>query len=76
MDFSTGQQLMAVYARIGNSMNEADEIMRTLPEAERSAHLRALAGMVDYVWRNLQAPIVREHRSLDPDAESLQGKLK
>lgn len=76
MDFSTGQQLMAVYERIGKSMNEADEIMRTLPETERSAHLRALAGMVDYVWRNLQAPIVREHRSLDPDAEYFRDKLK
>ena len=68
MDHSTAQQLMAVYERIGKSIHEADSIIRTLPDAERSAHLRALAGMVNYVWLNLQAPIVREYRDLDPDA--------
>lgn len=59
---------MSVYERIGKEINAADSIMRTLPEAERSEHLRALAGMIDHLWSRLQAPVVREHRDLDPDA--------
>lgn len=74
MNLSTARQLMSVYERIGKSIQEADELVRYLPEAERSTHLRALAGMVDYVWLHLQAPIVREHRDLDPDAGYFQGK--
>lgn len=74
MDLSTARQLMSMYEDIGKSMKEADSVIRTLPEAERSAHLRALSGLVDYVWMNLQAPIVREHRDLDPDAGYFQNK--
>jgi hypothetical protein len=74
MDLSTARQLMSVYERIGKSINEADGVIRTLPDDERSVHLRALAGMVDYVWSNLQAPIVREHRNLDPDAAYFRDK--
>lgn len=74
MDLSTARQLMSVYERIGQGISEADGVIRTLPEAERSEHLRALAGLVDYVWSNLQAPIVREHRDLDPDAEYFRDK--
>lgn len=68
MDLSTARQLMSVYERIGREINEADSIIRTLPEAERSGHLRALAGMIGHLWSGLQAPIVREHGELDPDA--------
>jgi len=74
MDFSTARQLMSVYERIGKSIQEADELVRHLPEAERSTHLRALAGMADYVWLHLQAPIVSEHRDLDPDADYFRAK--
>lgn len=65
---------MLVYERIGKNINEADSVVRTLPEAERSEHLRALAGMIDYLWSRLQAPIVREHRDLDPDAGHFREK--
>ncbi len=69
MELSSARQLMAIYERMGHLINEADDIVRTLPESERSAHLRALAGMMAHLWSGLQAPIVREHRELDPDAE-------
>jgi len=65
---------MSVYERISRDINEADSVIRTLPEAERTEHLRALAGMIDYLWSKLQAPIVREHKDLDPDAEYFRGK--
>jgi hypothetical protein len=74
MDLPTARQLMLVYERIGKDINEADTIIRTLPETERAVHLHALAGMVNYIWFNLQAPIVREHRELDPDGEYFQKK--
>jgi hypothetical protein len=60
---------MSIYERMGQLINEADSIVRTLPEPERSEHLRALAGTIHHVWSGLQAPIVREHAELDPDAE-------
>jgi hypothetical protein len=65
---------MSVYERIGRDINEADSLIRTLPEPERSEHLRALAGMIGYLRSKLQAPIVREHRDLDPDAEYFRDK--
>jgi len=74
MDLSTARQLMLIYERMGKDINEADSIIRTLPEAERSEHLRALAGMIGYLWSRLQAPIVREHSVLDPDAEYFRDK--
>ena len=72
MDHATAQQLMAIYAHIGGKINEADTIIRTLPEAERSLHLRALAGTINHLWCELQRPIVREHRDLDPDGDRFQ----
>ncbi len=40
---------MLIYERMGKDINEADNIIRTLPEAERSEHLTALAGMIGYI---------------------------
>ncbi len=58
---------MTIYERIGTGMNEATEILRQLPENERGEHLRALGTMMQDLWLNLQLPVVREHRDLDPD---------
>lgn len=69
MDHSTAQQLMSMYERMGKIINEADSIIRTLPDIERSEHLRALAGLVNHLWFTLQFPIVREYRDLDPDGD-------
>ena len=74
MDHSTAQKLMQVYARLGHLINEADDIVRPLPEPERSQHLRALAGVMQHLWTNLQHPIVREHSDLDPDGDRFQPK--
>lgn len=68
MDHATASRIMAIYKDLGAVISEADSVIRTLPEAERGAHLRALAGLVDYVWLNLQRPIVHQYKDLDPDA--------
>lgn len=60
---------MAIYDRVGATMSEAAHVVRGLPEQERAAHLRALGTMMQDVWLNLQLPIVREHRELDPDGD-------
>lgn len=73
MDHSTAQKLMLAYDRMGIVINEADAIMRTLPEIERHEHLRNLAGMMEHLWFKLQLPIVREHRDLDPDGDRFQN---
>ena len=72
MDHETAKKLMAVYERLGGVINEADDIIRPLPEAERSTHLRALAVVMQHLWANLQHPIVREHPDLDPDGDRFQ----
>jgi hypothetical protein len=74
MDQSTAQQLMSMYARMGKIMNEADCLIRTLPDIERSEHLRALAGLVDHLWSALQHPIVREYKDLDPDGDYFRNQ--
>jgi len=63
---------MNAYKRIGEAINEADSILRTLPEIERTAHLRALGDMMGHLWFKLQLPVVREHRDLDPDGDRYQ----
>jgi len=74
MDHSTAQKLMSAYERIGEALNGADRIIRTLPEHERTAHLRGLGEMMGQLWSKLQLPVVREHRDLDPDGDRYQKK--
>lgn len=69
MDRDTAEKLMAIYARLGAVLNEADPLLRPLPEEERLPYLRALGGMMGDLWIDLQWPIVREHPELDPDKE-------
>ena len=69
MDHATAKQLMAIYARLNAVLNEADPILRTLPEPERHAHLKAMGHVMMQAWSTLQLPIVREHRDLDPDGD-------
>lgn len=69
MDHLTAQKLMAVYKRLGDVINEADSIVRTLPDAERSEHLRGLGSVMGDLWFKLQLPVVREHKDLDPDRD-------
>lgn len=74
MDHKTAVALMAVYKRLGDVMVEADDIIRTLPEIERSEHLHGLGYMMGHLWFKLQLPVVREHRDLDPDGDLFQKK--
>ena len=76
MDHSTAQKLMDAYKRIGEAINEADSIIRPLPENERTAHLRGLGEMMGHLWFKLQLPVVREHRDLDPDGDRFQRARK
>lgn len=76
MDRTSAETLMAIYARLGAVINEADPVLRALPDPqERSAHLRALGDMMGDLWCKLQLPIVREHRDLDPDGARFQSPL-
>jgi hypothetical protein len=74
MDHATARKLMDMYTRAGAVLSEADDVLRTLPEEERSPHLRALGGMHGHLWFDLQVPVVREHRDLDPDGDRFQRK--
>jgi hypothetical protein len=65
MDRDIAESLMAIYERMGTNMNEANELLRRLPEEQRREHVRALGTMMQDLWLNLQLPIVREHRDLD-----------
>lgn len=76
MDHSTAQKLMDVYKRVGEAINEADNIIRTLPENEQTAHLRGLGDMMGHLWFKLQLPVVREHKDLDPDGDRFQKDSK
>ena len=68
------QKLMEAYERIGVALNGADNIIRTLPEDEQTAHLRGLGEMMGQLWSKLQLPVVREHKDLDPDGDRYQKK--
>ena len=67
---------MAAYERIGEAINEADSIIRTLPKNEQIAHLGGLADMMGHLWLKLQLPVVREHRDLDPDGDRFRTEPK
>lgn len=67
MDQVTAQKLMALYQDIGLTLNQADTVIRTLPDAERHEHLSGLAETVMQIWYKLQLPVVRQYPELDPD---------
>ena len=71
MDRTTAEQLMGIYHRLGKALNEAEQIVRSIPnKAERELHLRAVGTMMQDVWVALMGPIVREHADLDPDKKT------
>ena len=68
MDRSTAEKLMAIYRRLGATLNEADPLIRAIAdEAERKRHLHAVGTMMQDLWLQLMEPIAREYRDLDPD---------
>ena len=69
-------ELMDAYQRIGEAINEADSIIRTLPKNEQTEHLHGLGDMMGHLWFKLQLPVVREHRDLDPDGDRFQRDPK
>jgi len=70
MDRAIAEKLMVIYARVGEVLNEAGEIARTISgEEERKLTLRPIGDMMARVWTDLQLPIVRQYRDLDPDGD-------
>jgi hypothetical protein len=68
MDRLTAKKLIAIYRRLGDVLNEADSVVRSVADdGAREQQLRALGTLMQDVWLNLEAPIVREHPALDPD---------
>ena len=71
MHRSTAERLMEAYARVGTALNDVDPLIRSIPDTdERNNHLRALGTMMQDLWLQLMAPIVREYPDLDPDRRS------
>lgn len=50
MDQVTAQKLMALYQEIGLTLNQADTVIRTLPDAERHEHLSGPADTAMQIW--------------------------
>lgn len=69
MDRKNAEQLMEIYARVSASLNEASDLVHSLPEAERAPHLHGLGSMMADLWLVLQLPVVRQHPELDPDGD-------
>ncbi|WP_036168845.1 hypothetical protein [Massilia sp. 9096] len=74
IDRETAQQLMALARRMGDAMNEADPLIRPLPQPVRSELLRALGTLMGHLW-DLQRPVVRCHPDLDPDGDRFRKPL-
>jgi hypothetical protein len=73
MDRLTAEKLMTIYHRLNSVLAEADLVIQSIPdEAEQKQHRRALGPMIMDVWTELMAPVVREHRELDPDGDRFQ----
>jgi hypothetical protein len=71
MERTAAERLMRIYAGIGNLLNEATEVVGTLPDQdEQKLHRRAIGTMMGDLWLGLQLPIVREHHDLDPDKKA------
>lgn len=74
MNRSTAKALLSVYARTADVLNEADVLLRSIPdETERKELLRALGMVMAKVWGDLQSPVVRQFPDLDPDGKSPNG---
>ncbi|MGD9365047.1 MAG: hypothetical protein PVH87_05075 [Desulfobacteraceae bacterium] len=61
-------RLMEIYSQAGAILNQADPILRDIPdEEERISLLRSLGGVMADIWIKLESPIVRQFPDLDPD---------
>ena len=72
MDVESAEHLMEIYERVSGALSEAHDVVAALPEPERALHMRALGDAMADLWLKLQLPIVREHRQLDPDGDSIR----
>jgi hypothetical protein len=67
MNRESATELMKIFERVGAVLNEAEPILRSLPESERVPLLRGLGTMMGLLWTDLQCSIVQEYPDLDPD---------
>jgi hypothetical protein len=64
----TAESLMKVYARLGETLNEATGVIALEPDVEEQKRLRRhLAQVMSALWFELQLPIVKDYPHLDPD---------
>jgi len=45
MNLETATELMAIFERVGATLNEAEPILRALPDDERETHLKPLKSI-------------------------------
>jgi hypothetical protein len=56
---------------VGERLNDVATILETIPDdAERKALRRPLGEMIALLFTDLQLPIIRQHRDLDPDKDA------
>jgi hypothetical protein len=68
MNRSVAEKLLQHYLAAGAALNEATDVIGTLPDAEEQRRLRKPLGEVmQSISLELMRPIMREHPELDPD---------
>ena len=68
VDRATAENLMSVYHRLGDLLNEATAIVNAMPSEDEQRQLRRPLGeLMQTSWVDFAAPILRQHPDLDPD---------
>lgn len=68
MEKETAIKLMSVYKELGESLNQATQIISTVEDTKEQEDLRhPIGNLMGLVWTDLMSPIVKEYPDLDPD---------
>jgi hypothetical protein len=74
MDRATAEKLVAALADLDSKANDLCAIVETISDIEeRKKYRRLLAGVMTVSFDVLM-PIIRDHRELDPDADTEWGR--
>jgi hypothetical protein len=74
MDRSTAERLVAGLADLDSKANDLCAIVETISDIdERKKYRRLLAGIMTASF-DVLTPTIREHRELDPDADTEWGR--
>jgi hypothetical protein len=71
MDRAIAIKLMEIFEnKIGTALSEATKLIGSLPDVdEQKLMRRGVAEMMDTLFVDLQVPIIRQYRDLDPDKD-------